>query len=315
MFHHLLIPLDGSPMAESALRPAAFLAERSGARVTLLHVLERGAPAEIHGARHLRTAEEADAYLRELADRAFPSGVTVKWHVHTREVTDVAHSLVDHAYEYVPDLMIMCSHGEGRLRDWVLGTLPQQVVSRGVIPVLVLRRCREGEGRTVLFERILAPLDGDEAHERGLAPALDLARLCGARVRLFTVVPTSGTLSGPLAISGMRLPGSTRALLDVAVQAAADSLDQAAERIRGAGVEVETEVRRGDPADVIAKAVREFGIDLVAMGTHGKAGTRAFWAGSLASRLLHKAPDTSFLLTPLSPSAPGSRPPVPPDKS
>ena len=75
MFKHLLVPLDGSQLAEAALPAAAYLAQKLDATVTLVHIIEHDAPAEVHGERHLTNADEANAYLTEVARRAFPPGV------------------------------------------------------------------------------------------------------------------------------------------------------------------------------------------------------------------------------------------------
>src|SRR5919202_2263342 len=75
---HLLVPLDGSRLAEAALPAATMLAERLGARVTLLHVMERHAPATVHGERHLTRAGEAEAYLNGVASRFADAGVPVE---------------------------------------------------------------------------------------------------------------------------------------------------------------------------------------------------------------------------------------------
>jgi len=53
MFKRLLVPLDGSRLAEAALPPAAYLANRLDAAITLVHIIERSASAEVHGERHL----------------------------------------------------------------------------------------------------------------------------------------------------------------------------------------------------------------------------------------------------------------------
>ena len=75
MFKHILVPLDGSHLAEAALAPAARIAGTLGAPVTLIHIIEQEAPREVHKDRHLTQADEAQAYLREVAARAFPSTV------------------------------------------------------------------------------------------------------------------------------------------------------------------------------------------------------------------------------------------------
>ena len=54
----------------------------------------------------------------------------------------------------------------------------------------------------------------------------------------------------------------------------------------------------GDPAEEIIKAVQETRTDLIVLGTHGRIGTDAFWAGSVTPRLLDRIP-VSFLLVPV----------------
>jgi len=99
MFKNILVPLDGSKLSEASLAPAAYLAKTLGSQITLLHVIERDAPTEIHKERHLTRPDEASAYLKEVAERAFPEKVKVKTHVHTTAVSDVARGIVDHASE------------------------------------------------------------------------------------------------------------------------------------------------------------------------------------------------------------------------
>ena len=66
MFTHLLVPLDGSSLAETALPATAYLARVLPARVTLLHLVERHPPSEVHHDRHLTNAAEASAYLESI---------------------------------------------------------------------------------------------------------------------------------------------------------------------------------------------------------------------------------------------------------
>jgi nucleotide-binding universal stress UspA family protein len=296
MFHHLLIPLDGSDLAEAALPVANELAARSGARVTLLHVLERNAPANVHGERHLRAADEAEDYLRSAAQR-FAPGITVHHHVHEGGVRDLARSVAQHEDEMEPDLVVMCAHGDRRLRDWLSGSIPQQVVRQGQVPLLLLQKSGDG-GVSFPFRQILAPLDGSEAHERGLAPAEALAGLCRASLELLTVVPTVSSLSGHEAATGSLLPEAMRAVLGIAEEESARYLAPHLERLTREGVCTHAVVSRGDPCEAIAERATETGADLIALGTHGRAGTDAFWSGSMAQRLIRRLP-VSFLLTPV----------------
>src|SRR6185437_12460793 len=90
-------------------------AERLGARVTLLHVLERNAPATIHGERHLTDVAAAEAYLRGVASRFADLGIPVEIHAHPSPEGDVAASIGAHAAEVTDTatLIVLCTHGQG----------------------------------------------------------------------------------------------------------------------------------------------------------------------------------------------------------
>ena len=153
MFKHILVPLDGSHLAEAALPAAAYLAQKLQVPITLAHVIERDAPSKIHGEPHLANETEACAYLDRVAARAFPTELRVKCHVHTSAVSDVARSLVDHAGEFGADLIVMCTHGRGGLRDWLTGTLAQQVLSLGTTPVLLIHPTETGAAPALACRR------------------------------------------------------------------------------------------------------------------------------------------------------------------
>jgi len=127
-------PLDGSRLAEAAVAPAAVLARSLGSDVTLLHVIEKNAPETIHGETHLTNDEDACHYLDQVVTRDFEKGISVKTHVHTEEVSQVAQSIVQHSEEFRPDLIVMSAHGEGGFHDFVVGSIPQQVISAGRFP-------------------------------------------------------------------------------------------------------------------------------------------------------------------------------------
>ena len=136
MLRHILVPLDGSALAESALTTAGWLARKLDAQVTLVHVIEKNAPSEVHSERHLVTPDEAGVYLDEVSRRPVLSGLRVTTHVHTAEVSDVARSIFEHSAEMAPDLIVMCAHGRGGVRRLLFGAIAQQVITLGKTPVL-----------------------------------------------------------------------------------------------------------------------------------------------------------------------------------
>lgn len=287
MFTHILVPLDGSGLAEAAVPAAAYLASRLGAGVTLLHVMERDAPPEVHGERHLTGPAEAEAYLADLARRALPGLPSVRRHVHAAEVGDVAGSLVEHVDELNPDLIVMCSHGRGAGK-WLFGSIAQRVIARGTTPVLVITALPDSRPEPFAIRRILVPLDGVPAHEQGLPVAAGLARRCQAAVDLVMVVPTLRTLPGEWAATGRLTPGATRAVLECARAEAEDHLADRVRALAAEGIPVTAEVRRGDPSRTVVAVVQRTGADLLVLGTHGKTGLDAFWAGSVAARIINR---------------------------
>jgi nucleotide-binding universal stress UspA family protein len=293
MFKHILVPLDGSAPAEAALPAAALLAARCGARVTLLHIIERDAPATVHGARHLRQRDEAAAYLDEIRQRAFPATASVACHVHEAAMADVARGIVEHEGELAPDLVVMCAHGRRGLHEKIFGRIAQQVVGLGRVPVLLIRPPTAG---AAAFDcrTILVPEDGQPEHEIGLQVATDLARATGARLELLFVVPTAATLSGCDAVSSQLLPSATRVMLDLAERGAREHLHQHLTAL--AGVNAQANVLRGEPAREVVAAAEKMAADLVVLATHGKAGSQAFWSGSVAAKIIRDCPRPLLLV-------------------
>lgn len=287
MFKHLLAPLDGSELAEAALPAAVHLARALGARLTLLHVLERGAPGEVHGQRHITNEREGLLYLQETAEK-LPPGLAVDLHVHSNPEHNVPRSIVEHAAELGVDLVLLSTHGRSNLRRWLFGSIAQQVIALGDTPVLVIYPSEIPQGQGFGCRRILAPLDGNPEHEGGLRIAVGLAGACGAALHLLMVVPTRETLSGEGSASALLLPATTAALLEMTRQGAAEYLREQAAAARAAGVTVTIEVQRGEPAGAIAEAAKVSHADLIVMATHGKTHTDAFWSGSVSPRVSSK---------------------------
>lgn len=295
-FGHILVPLDGSSLAEAVLTLVERLAVAENARVTLLHVLERGAPATVHGERHLRELAEAEAYLREIAARLEAAGISTTYHAHEVPEGDVARSIVQHADEEEADLIAITTHGGGRVRHLLFGSIAQQVLQRGSVPVLLARPPSEGGTGTFLPGPVLVPLDGTRAAEVALEPAADLARALGQELHLVMVVATPETVRGDRTAVQTLLPASTRAALDVERQDAGAYLDGLAERLQSANLTVTTDVRRGGTASALAGEAEEHGVGVMVVATHGRAGLQAIWAGSVGARLLARTRAPILLL-------------------
>jgi len=286
MFKHLLVPLDGSPLAEAAIPAAVELSRKLNADVTLLHVIEKNAPQEIHGQRHLTQEDDARNYLESLAAEKFQHGTNVRTHVHTDEVSRVAASIVQHSGEFAPDLIILSAHGEGGIRDFVMGSISQQVIASGEVPVLLLQPQEGDSTPTGSFKQLLSALDGKADHDASLQIAAELTKAIGARLHLVRVVPTMSTLNVENAATGTLLPVTTRAILDLAEEEAVRYLEEKTASLKILGLTPTAEVRRGDPAQEVVKSAENQKADMIILGTHGKKGMDALWAGSVAPSIV-----------------------------
>jgi nucleotide-binding universal stress UspA family protein len=286
MYKHILVPLDGSSLAEAALPAAAYLARMLHARVTLIHIIEQDAAATIHGERHLTAAEESEKYLKEVACHAFTPEITVEYHVHVEATSNVPRAIVEHQSELSPDLIVMCTHGKSGFRKVLFGDIAQQVVASGNLPLLLIRPGEAIPPKSFSCDLVLAPTDGDPVHEQGLIVACQLAHITGAKLRLLSVVPTTNVLSGRDATTQRFMPGTTSTMLDMAEEELRAYLQQQMEQIQPQGVAVFAEVRRGEPAAVIAEVAETFNASLIVLGTHGKIGTKAFWNDSIGAKVV-----------------------------
>lgn len=139
-----------------------------------------------------------------------------------------------------------------------------------------------------MYQRILIPIDGSPASERGLDEAIRLGRLTGARVRLIHVVDELSFALG--ASEGLTFTGD---MLNLLREAGAAILAQGATRVRGGGLEVETALKdsfEGRVSDLVIKEAREWPADLIVIGTHGRRGVGRLLLGSDAENIVRRAP-------------------------
>jgi len=298
MFTSLLIPLDGSKLAEAVLPATLYLARTLEIPVTLLHIIEHNAPEEIHGESHLTNEDEAKNYLENLTHEYTWPDVAIDRHVHTAEVTDVAESITAHASEFQTDLIVLCTHGSGGLRSLVFGTIAQQVISLGKTPVLVIQADQAGVSPAFSCHKILVALDGKPDHEKGLRVAAEFAGECGASLHLVTVVPTRRELLMEQAATARFLPGYTDAMLDLSVAGVDKYLLDLVHQYAQKGLSITAEVLRGEPAAMIIRSAEQNQVNLIVLGTHGKSHMDAFWSGSLTPQIA-KDTHVPLLLVPI----------------
>jgi nucleotide-binding universal stress UspA family protein len=285
MIKHLLVPLDGSELAEASLPAAVYITRHFNNKVSLIHVVEENPPKTIHGQKHIRTEDEAKLYLEEIRNKYFPNNPLVKTHVHVEQVKNVAPSIVSHVDELSSDLIVLCTHGEGGISDYLVGSIAQQVISFQKVPVLLVQPTDGDQTKEFKCEKVLIPLDGNIEHEQGLKYAELLAEHCNQSLHLLLVVPNFEDLHGEIAAAGKFLRAAVSEYLEISEENAIEYLTPHVKRFEKKNIPVVAEICRGDPANIIVETADELSSDLIVIGTHGKTGMEAFWSGSVAPKI------------------------------
>jgi nucleotide-binding universal stress UspA family protein len=136
MFSEIVVPLDGSPLAEGILDRLEELARIQGGEIQLLRVAFfmplPGLDAEEYELKVVRRAEE---YLEKIAAGLQAKGVKVSTHV---RYGDPAAEILAHAEKY-GSIIVMTTHGGSGLSRWAMGSVADKVVRRSVKPILLIR--------------------------------------------------------------------------------------------------------------------------------------------------------------------------------
>ena len=291
----VLFPTDFSACAEGAYRHAAYLADRFGAELHVLHVVEdESAPErdwpEAAGTGHLKLTM-ADV-CEDLglppppADRAHDPYDLVE--IVEEEIVgrNAVEAILDYAHDEGVDLVVMGTHGRSGWRRGVLGSVAESVARRAPCPVLTVRPLDAPGERPWPPARVLLAL-GDVPY--GGFDAVPPAALWAARLAVAYRAPLEVvhvTNPGVRALGGPALAGDEE---DRMLQTL-DGLVRALRAATDPGLPVSTDVREGFPADEVRAVAESDGVHLLVVGTHGRQGVRRALLGSVAEDLVRTAP-------------------------
>lgn len=305
MCDRILVPLDGSVLAETVVPYALGLARSLGYRLTLLQVvprpqpLPRGWPIDQPNdrrAQHLAEIHDAREYLTYTARRLAGEGVPITTDVVSGDpVRDI---LTYTDWNERIALIAMATHGRSGFNRLLFGSVAEQVLARSPVPLLLIRAAI---GTLALdpptYRTILVPLDGSTDAEEALDEAQLLARGCGARLVLLSVLADEPAFAFDVGnvLAAATTLSSTATTVDYAphvaprldIERCDDYLQMQAERLRGTGVEVVVERAHGDPRREISAAAAHYNADLIVMTTHGREDLLHHWKTEVALPLLH----------------------------
>jgi nucleotide-binding universal stress UspA family protein len=278
MIKRIMVPLDGSQLAEQALPLARVLASTFKAELLLATAV--GSPDHYVNEVNAGVLAEAgrlvsEQYLTTKEQQLADEGFHVRSAVAEARPHMAISSLCDR--ERV-DLIVMTTHGRSGVTRWTMGSVADKVLRTTSTPVILIHPTAHGAPPSAI-ERIVVALDGSELAEAVLPLAQRMAKAMKANVHLVrAVVP-------PAVIFGAEyLPGTLPVLEDIESEAR-QYVEAVAGTLKSSGLTTTTEVRAGIPAEVILAEASQPG-DLVVISTHGRSGVDRWFLGSVADAVV-----------------------------
>jgi nucleotide-binding universal stress UspA family protein len=285
----MLVPLDGSSLAECVLPHVVAMAAPLGTEVTLLRVCEpegaAGAVQPVNAvAWRLKTAE-AEAYLEGVAARLRDVGLTV----HTRRLEGrAAEQIMVCAAREGSDLILLSSHGQSGLTGWNVSSVVQKLIARARVSIMIVRAYQTCADLTELsLSRIMCPLDGSQRAENILPVAAAVARAHSAEV-LLTHFVTRPEMPRRRPHTEEELELMDR-VLELNRSEAEARLAEVRDGLRAENVEATSRVvLSDDPAQSLHDWVVQQDVDLVLMSAHGQTGsTHRPYGGLVLSAIVY----------------------------
>jgi nucleotide-binding universal stress UspA family protein len=270
----VVVPLDGSELAESALRYVPILACLGAIELRLVAVVddevETGTGDEEQRERETRLL---NTYLEEQGQRLVAPGLSVQTQV---MIGAPSAGILKAAESCTADFIVISTHGRSGLQRWRLGSVADKVIRGATCGTLVIGPKSSRLADKLAVRSLLVPLDGSALAEQALPVARRLADALAAELHLMRVVPPQ-VLGEDIAGVSYSLP-----LLESVIAAAESYTARVAARTHADRKTVEL----GPPSECLLQYVEENSIDLIVATTHGRGGLLRSALGSVTDRLL-----------------------------
>ena len=290
MFSRIIVPLDGSKLAEAVLPYVRVFARAFDSKVSLLQAmdLESGSfPADLIGLMSEAKAEETRELARRTGEEYLARLEKTMGAIEVERIIGAGQPdkviVEESGRDSATNLIAMSTHGRSGIGRWIVGSVTDKVTHNVTSSMLVVRP--DGEDNQVEGEahlrRIIVPLDGSEVSEKALPAAGELARKFSLDISLIRVVSTV-----QLSMAGDWPTGYPDVLGELENEAR-DYLGAKERELTTQGIDrVESQVVLGDTAAQIVDLARRYGESLVVMTCTGRSGLSRALLGSIADRVV-----------------------------
>ncbi len=314
MFNKILVPLDGSKLAEKALPYAEEMVIEFGSKVTLLSA---GAPEDtpLHD-EYYQYLNKTYPAVEERIKKTVASPAKKKVKIDTALtgriglVNDAAAEILDYADKQDFNMIIMATHGRTGAMRWVLGDTANKVARAFSCPLLLIR-AKTDVPESVHIKKILVPLDGSKEGEAVLPYVEAFAAKLKPEIILLHVVDLLYHVYAYPAAAGYGGDGIVRVPytpeeMKPSVETGEKYIKGISDKLAEKGISNKTEIRTGTAGEEIMEAEGERRPDLIIMSTHGHSGFGRFEHGSITDKVLHGGAAPLLLVRPPKPKSSGA---------
>ena len=302
MFRNILVPLDGSTLAECVLPHAISLSTALEARTILLHVLERprdtGSLQPIDPLRWVLKKHEAEGYLKRLTIRFQEAGLDVEYALQEGPPAEV---IITHSHLAEVDLIALSTHGSSGLSGWNVSSVVQKIILRANKSMVLVRAYQPPDENIekIHYNRIFVGLDASARAELVLPVAVRLAQYYNASLTLGTIVQKPDLVSRlPLSDEDVRMVES---VAERNQKAAAQYLEQVRAQLALTGIEVNTRLEIStNTLSSLHNLVEEEKADLVMLVAHGRSADGRWPYGSVTTSFIAYGSTSLFIMQDLS---------------
>jgi nucleotide-binding universal stress UspA family protein len=286
MYRKILVPLDGSAIAEQILPYTRLFAAATGAGIELLRAVDPDAKPTFW------PPEPDPEYLKHISERYFGPAQAVQC---TEQSGKAATVILARAQADPATLIAMTTHGLSGIRTWLLGSVAAKVVQSTANPMLLIRaRPSDRALPQPSLKTVFVPLDGSGLAESVLPHVMFLSSKLALEIHLVRVY------SPPARAYPLEEFTETEALARYREELRRECeiyLEGKREELSAGGLErVQTTVIDGDPAEEIIRLGRHTPDNLIAMSTHGRSGMDRWMLGSVAERVVQHSQDPVLII-------------------
>lgn len=286
--HRIIVPLDGSVLAECVLPHVVALAKVFDSSITLLRVIlpsdDAGEDQVIDPLTWEMKKAEAESYLKEKKDQLDEVCKHVEYHLQEGRA---AEKIIEYARSEEVDLIALSSHGQSGLNEWNISSVVQKIILQSQKSILLIRAydIQKAGLDEVRYSKLAAPLDCSQRAELILPMASHISKHFGAQLLLVHVNREPEIICrNPPSSEDMDL---VHELANRNEKYASEYFEQVTSQVSRQDVQVEYRVQTSkNVSETLHELMKEEGVGLVLLTAHGTTGSQRWTYGSLATSFI-----------------------------